>query len=155
MKTSSGVLYYCVVLIGLILSILGNVVKVVCRPTFPGSIIDLSSAQLPCPTCQVRHFSSLQANGPLLPLAHSAVIIICAISCNHLMIGLRRVDGSLARGVTEVEDPMVFAPRRSSMVRTTSENADFARTRATDCETAWDVELSIRRSTGCGHGLSA
>lgn len=60
------------------------------------------------------------------------------------MIGLRRVDGSLARGITEVEDSMAFAPRPSIDVNTTFENAEFARTRATDSENAWDVELSLR-----------
>lgn len=60
------------------------------------------------------------------------------------MIGLRRVDGSLARGVTEVEGSMVFAPRPSIEVGTTIENADLARTRVTDSEAAWDVELSLR-----------
>ena len=60
------------------------------------------------------------------------------------MIGLRRVDGSLARGVTEIEGSMIFAPRRSIEVKTTFENTDFARTRVTDSETAWDVELSLR-----------
>jgi len=126
-ETSSGVLYYCVVLIGLILSILGNVVEVL-------------------------NFPVLRAN---------IVIIICAISCNHLMIGLRRVNGSLARGVTEVEGSMFFAPRPSIEISTTFEYADIARTRVTDSETAWDVELSLRGlgrgtiDTDWGHRISA
>jgi len=75
------------------------------------------------------------------------------------MIGLRKVDRSLARGVTEVEDSMAFAARRSMDVSTTFANTDLARTRAIDSETEWDVELNVReqvqstRDTDCGHGI--
>ena len=111
---------------------------------FHGLLVTFSSAQLPRLTCQVGPFLHQKRMNLLLPLTLSLVVIICAVSCNHLMIGLRRVDGSLAQGVTEVEDSMAFAPRHSIDISTAFENADFARTRATDSETAWDVELSLR-----------
>jgi hypothetical protein len=60
------------------------------------------------------------------------------------MIGLRRVDGSLARGVTEVEDSLAFAPHHSTDISASFANSDFARTRATDSGTEWDGELCLR-----------
>lgn len=68
---------------------------------------------------------------------------MCSISCNYLMIGLRRVDGSLAGGVTEIVETWRVEPRDTMDVTTTFANDALARTRDTD-SSPWDVELSPR-----------
>jgi len=73
----------------------------------------------------------------------NVMIVMSSISCNYLMIGLRRVDGSLAGGVTEIDTPWEARPQTTRDVTTTFQQQAFARTRDTD-SSPWDVELSSR-----------
>lgn len=75
---------------------------------------------------------------------HSVMIIMCSISCNYLMIGLRRVDGSLVGGVTtEIVETWQARVRGTMDVTTTFANEAMAHTRETD-SSPWDVEMSPR-----------
>jgi len=71
------------------------------------------------------------------------LIIMCSISCNYLMIGLRRVDGSLAGGVTDFNETWQPRVRNTMDVTTTFANGALAQTRDTD-SSPWDVEMSSR-----------
>lgn len=73
---------------------------------------------------------------------YSVMIVMCSISCNYLMIGLRRVDGSLAGGVTEIDETWVVRPH-NTMDATTFANQELAHTLDTD-SSPYDVEMSSR-----------
>lgn len=59
------------------------------------------------------------------------------------MIGLRRIDGSLAGGVTEITEPWQARVRNTMDVTTTFANGALARTQDTD-SSPWEVEMSSR-----------
>jgi len=68
------------------------------------------------------------------------MILMCSISCNYLMIGLRRVDGSLAAGPTTINETWVARPRNTMDVTTTFANEAVAHTQDTD-SSPWDLEM--------------
>jgi len=77
-------------------------------------------------------------------LGYSIIILMCSISCNYLMIGLRRVDGSLVGGVTEINETWVVGPRDTVDVTSTFANDAVVRTRDTDSS----FEMRSRSGTG-------
>lgn len=68
---------------------------------------------------------------------------MCSISCNYLMINLRRVDGSLVNGVTGIDETWQARVPDTIDVTTTFAAGAQAQTRDTD-SSPWDVELSSR-----------
>jgi len=83
-----------------------------------------------------------ELNFPLLRA--NVMIVMSSVSCNHLMIGLRRIDGSLAGGVTEI-DEWEARPRSTTDLTTSFANDLLAHTRDID-SSPWDVEMTSRRS---------
>jgi hypothetical protein len=80
---------------------------------------------------------------------YSVMVVMCSISCNYLMIGLRRVDGSLAGGVTDIDETWVVRPRNTTDMATTFANQELAHTLDTD-SSPYDVEMSSRSGRRSG-----
>jgi hypothetical protein len=76
-------------------------------------------------------------------LYYSIMVIVCSISCNYLMIGLRRVDKSLAGRVTETDQAWEARPGNTTDMTTTIANEAFAYTQDTE-SSPWEVEMSPR-----------
>jgi len=88
-------------------------------------------------------FSSIRAEFNFPVFRANVMIIMCSISCNYLMIGIRRVDGSLVGGVTEINETWQARVPDTRDVTTTFANGAMAHTRDTD-SSPWDVEMSSR-----------